>query len=183
METKTLVPTVMVVDDEEDLRELLMEEVQSLGYGVVGAPEGKEALRIVGESNKANSKTGPIDMILSDISMPEMNGLEFLDEIRKLNFDIPTIFLTGYGDKDKAVKALRLGAMDFIEKPYDREVLLKSIQKAAQFGLELRNLESELNSLCEKSKIPADQLDSYRVIQRALLILKKESRTFLKKAA
>jgi len=102
---------VLVVDDEEDIREILGLQIEELGYEWMGASNGLEGLKAL-EKN-------PIDVVISDIVMPKMNGIDFLRNCRLNGFELPFIVLTGNGTKKTAMEALRLGAFDFLEKPFD----------------------------------------------------------------
>lgn len=171
-------PTVLIIDDEKELLELLVEELSALDVDIVTAEDGKQALQMITDI----SSKSPIDAVLSDINMPNMTGLELLAEIRKMGNETPFVFLTGYGDKEKAILALKLGAMDFLEKPYNREVLLKSVEKCAQYGFLLRTVESELFELCKTANVPPEQLKTFKHAQRAILLMKKETEATYKKA-
>lgn len=101
---------------------------------ITEAANGLEALELV--------KTNSYHAILSDINMPKLNGLEFLQQIRNLNIHTPFILLTAYGDKEKAIAALRLGAFDFIDKPWSEEYLLHTIGRAIEVGVALKSMEN-----------------------------------------
>ncbi len=88
----------------------------------------------------AFKQTSQVDLIVSDLQMPGMTGIELLKEIRKLDTDIPFIILTGYANVDNAIEALRLGASDFLKKPFDMDELLLLINKTlAHRALEIEN--------------------------------------------
>ncbi len=102
----------------------------------------------------AFKKNADIDLIVSDLQMPDMNGIELLTEIRKLDTNIPFIILTGYANVDSAIEALRLGASDFLKKPFDMDELLLLINKT----LEHRALEAE-NQLLKKQLQQTQKID------------------------
>ena len=102
----------------------------------------------------AFKKNADIDLIVSDLQMPDMNGIELLTEIRKLDTNIPFIILTGYANVDSAIEALRLGASDFLKKPFDMDELLLLINKT----LEHRALEAE-NQLLKKQLQQTQNID------------------------
>ena len=77
------------------------------------------------------------DAIVSDVNMPKMNGIEFLKFIRSENIPTPFVILTAYGDKDLAIQALKLGAFDFIDKPWELENMVQTVLKALDLGFEL----------------------------------------------
>lgn len=167
------VPTLLITDDEEDLLEILTYDLAPLGYKIVTAKNGKVALETI--------LKGGITAVLSDINMPLMSGLALLAEINARELDIPFIFITGYGDKEKAIAALRLGAVDFIDKPYEREALRESVRKAMELGQSLQSVTAEIEAFCRDHQIPADQADRLRKAQRAVLISKKENAVYMNK--
>lgn len=107
--------TVLLVDDEESILLSLKLYVQHWGYAPLLANTAREAIEIL--------KTRHIDLIISDQEMPEMNGIELLYSVRKIDKDIPFIIMTAYGSIDKAVISLKEGADDYIQKPYNVEEL------------------------------------------------------------
>ena len=100
----------LIIDDELDLRELISEFLESFGWETFSARDGNEAVDLL--EQHANE----ISVIITDFSMPKMNGLEFLREVRKRAFLNPVLFFSGYGKKEHVVEALRLGASDFLDK-------------------------------------------------------------------
>ncbi|MCX7977490.1 MAG: response regulator [Bdellovibrionaceae bacterium] len=121
--------SLLIVEDEEEIREILTESLQGLVDEFILAENGQEALDIV--------KGRPVDAIVSDINMPKLDGLKFLSALRDAGLHTPFVVLTGYGDKRIAVEALRHGAMDFLDKPWDPEELRKVVGKAIEVGHEL----------------------------------------------
>ena len=111
---------IMLVDDDYFFRGEFKECFQE--YGVVEAKNGEEALQILKKPNE-------IDLVILDVKMPGMNGIEVLNKIRKLSPNIRIVMLTGYGSKDVAVEALRAQADDYIEKPFDVDATKQIIDK------------------------------------------------------
>lgn len=101
---------ILVVDDELGIREILKEFLEQEFKRVILAQNGEEALQIF--KNDSN-----IDIVLSDLSMPKMNGVELLKEIRKFNSKVPFVFFSGFGSDENMKLALRYGAYDFVNKP------------------------------------------------------------------
>lgn len=161
---------ILLVDDEFDLLDILKIDIESLGFETITANNGQEALNIMKQV-----KAGQIwiDAILSDINMPILNGLGFLKELRNIGLDTPFVFFSGYGDKEKTIEALRLGALDFLEKPYDPDMLLSTMKKAAELGSMMRQIESELEVLVKNSHIPEEDIEKYKKAQREMLKIKK----------
>lgn len=102
---------ILVVDDEEEVRQLIVEFLESRGYAVITAATGFEALTAV--------KHYRPDLVLMDIMMPKMNGLETLQRIREINPRVGVIMLTGVEDEAIAKEAMRKEAYDYITKPLD----------------------------------------------------------------
>jgi signal transduction histidine kinase/FixJ family two-component response regulator len=115
---------ILIVDDEEDIREVLEISLSDLGYEVYTAENGEEALRIIEEVNP------PI--VLTDIRMPIMDGIELLRKIKQENAEIEVIMITGHGDMDLAIKSLKYEATDFVTKPIKDEVLEIALKRAKE---------------------------------------------------
>jgi two-component system, NtrC family, response regulator AtoC len=114
--------TILAVDDEPSMLRLLEISLKQAGYKPVLARDGKEALQLV--------KTQTIDLVLSDLHMPSMNGLDLLKNIRLDNETLPFIMVTAQGEIKTAVEAMKLGASDYILRPFDLETLEIAIAKA-----------------------------------------------------
>jgi two-component system nitrogen regulation response regulator NtrX len=130
-------PIVLIVDDEEGIRESLSGIFEDEGYEILTAKSGEEAIRILGESSP--------DLILLDIWLTGMDGIQTLQEIKAIKPDVPTIMISGHGNIELAVKACKIGAYDFLEKPLS----LERVVLASKRALEKRNLEIENISLRE----------------------------------
>ena len=113
--------SVLVVDDEEALRTVLSSELASEGYQVESASDGDEAISIV--QNKQ------FDLILLDIKMPKVDGFEVLKFVKKSYPQMKVIMLTAFADLKNAIESKKLGAEDFISKPYDLVDLLTTIER------------------------------------------------------
>jgi len=115
--------SMLIVDDEKDMLHLLKRTLEpDLGCRIETAHNAGRALETLGHQR--------FDLILADIKMPDMDGLELLDRIRKENEKQTVIMMTAYGSVDVAVKAIKKGAYDFITKPFDHETLVVRIEKA-----------------------------------------------------
>jgi two-component system response regulator FixJ len=113
--------TVFIVDDDADVRDSLRALLESANYKVNDYGSAKAFLA---EPVKSGG------CVIVDIRMPDMDGLELQEELVKLEAGIPVIVVTGHGDVPLAVRAMKAGATDFIEKPYDDELLLQSVRRA-----------------------------------------------------
>jgi DNA-binding NtrC family response regulator len=116
------VKKILIVDDDKDLRFNLSCILKKEGYEVISASDGKQTL-------KAIDKSAP-DLVLLDIKLPGMDGVELLQEIKRKESNLPIIMLTANSDVKSAVKAMKLGAYDYITKPFDDEELILIIKKA-----------------------------------------------------
>ena len=126
---------VMVVDDEEGIRESLSGIFEDEGYSVFTASSGEEALNILKEKSP--------DLMLLDVWLPGIDGIQTLNEIKNLKPDLPVVMISGHGNIELAVKATRTGAYDFLEKPLSLERVLLVANRA----LERRRLEIENKAL------------------------------------
>ncbi len=117
-------PHVLVVDDEEGLRYSLSVLLKKKGYRVSAVENGQMALQALDSMNP--------DFILCDLRMPVMDGLTFLQESKRRNFEKPIIVMSAYGTIDQAVEAMRLGAYDYIGKPFNSDEILVVLQRAAE---------------------------------------------------
>jgi len=113
---------VLLVDDELEFIQVLSERMESRGVDVDTAASGHEAL--------AKAKGKSYDAIILDLSMPEMDGIETLRHLIEDNPDLQVILLTGYATLQKGIEAIKLGAMDFLEKPAGLQKLMETIEKA-----------------------------------------------------
>ncbi|OGL47702.1 MAG: Fis family transcriptional regulator [Candidatus Schekmanbacteria bacterium RBG_13_48_7] len=117
--------TILLVDDEENILQSLSRALKLEGYKVETSQNGSDALNLL--------KNQPIELMMIDVKMPQMNGLEVLSQAIKMHPDLPVIMMSGHGTIETAVKATRLGAYDFVEKPLTTEKLLLTIDNALRF--------------------------------------------------
>ena len=114
---------VLLVDDEEEFISALSERMETRGIKVDTAASGKEALKRV--------EGGTYDAIILDLQMPEMDGIETLKLLQAKNPDLQIILLSGYATLEKGIEAVKLGAIDFLEKPADIHKLMEIIREAS----------------------------------------------------
>ncbi len=144
---------ILIVDDEPDICELLRRYFIIKGYTVNTACSGVEALdMIIRDSNSAP------DIILMDIRMPEMDGLELLRNVRKMDQELPIIMVTALNDTEIAVSAMKNGAFDYVTKPIDLKSLSANIQNALEKGRLVKKVRKYRESLEAKIKQSADAL-------------------------
>ncbi len=127
--------SVLIIDDERAIRKTLSEILSYEGYKIDEASDGEEGLKLF------SSKT--YDVVLCDIKMPKMDGLEFLEKAKDINADVPIIIISGHGNIDTAVEAVKKGAFDYVSKPPDLNRLLITLRNA----LDKQQLVSETKTL------------------------------------
>lgn len=115
---------VLVVDDEECLLSTVSLALKIAGYEVETAKNGKVALDKI---NEAQKKDNPFDLILTDILMPDMDGIRLMEKLNHKNMGIPVFVISGHGDKNTLMELLRRGCEDFIYKPFQPESLVQRI--------------------------------------------------------
>ncbi|NBV51864.1 response regulator, partial [bacterium] len=105
-----MVARILVVDDEESIREFFQIMLKREGYEVIAAANGREGLEAL--------KKSQVDMIISDIQMPEVSGLEFLTKVKEQDPDAVVVMITAFGSTETAIEAMKLGAHDYVQKPF-----------------------------------------------------------------
>ncbi|MBF0482263.1 MAG: response regulator [Desulfovibrionaceae bacterium] len=116
--------TVLLVDDEEAIREIMSLSLADLGYPVLTAANGEAALAVF-EANTPG-------IVLTDIKMPVMDGVELLRRLKEKHPDVEVVMISGHGDMDLAIKSLQHGALDFITKPVREELLINALKRATE---------------------------------------------------
>ena len=123
--------TIFIVDDDFDVRDSLKALLESADYTVRDFDSAKKVL--------AASDLKSAACLIADIRMPDMDGLTLQEELVQKQLGIPVIIMTGHGDVPLAVRAMKAGAVDFVEKPYDDDLLLGAITRALELGSKRRN--------------------------------------------
>lgn len=135
---------ILIIDDEKSIRKTLIEILSFEGYKVDEATDGEDGL--------AKFKKKNYDLVLCDIKMPKLDGIEFLQKVSTINSDVPVIMISGHGNIETAVEAVKLGAYDFISKPPDLNRLLITIRNALDkttLVLEAKVLKRKVNKVQE----------------------------------
>src|SRR5579883_821593 len=127
---------ILIVEDEEKLRRVVELQLMSAGFDVDKAASAEEGLRIVDRA----------DLVLTDLKLPNMDGLQFLSLIRRQNSQVPVVLMTAFGSVETAVEAMKAGATDFLTKPFSLDHLMQVVGKA----LEMRALRDENRQLKEE---------------------------------
>src|SRR5262245_21296038 len=133
-------PTILIVEDDVENRAAMVKVLQSAGYDTVEADNGQTGLDFILEHN--------IDILVSDLRLPVMDGVELLKRAKAADQDLEVILITGHGTVELAVEAIKEGAYDFITKPIKKAQLLRAIEKAAEkqyLSRENREMRSQLN--------------------------------------
>jgi CheY-like chemotaxis protein len=120
------VSSLLIVDDEKQLGNILTENLEPIGVTVLVATDGLAALELIRKSR--------FDAVLCDVRMPGMDGISLLQRVREEGLDTPFVFLSGFADVPELLSALRLGATDFLEKPWAAPDLLRAIKCALDIG-------------------------------------------------
>ncbi len=124
--TTTAPPTILIADDDDSLRRVLEFQLREGGYHVITAADGLIAFDIF--------TAREVDCLITDLRMPGLSGLELLRRTSAITGETPVIVITAYGDVETAVEAMRAGAFDFITKPFNRDQILLTVEKALVFG-------------------------------------------------
>ena len=141
--------TILVVDDERELRASIKKVLEKEGFRILLADNPKVAFELLAIEN--------VDIIIADVIMPEMDGMEFLKRIKREHQEIEVLLLTGFGTIEMAVLAIREGAYDFIPKPFKRVTVLQAIEKAI-----------EKQTLLRENKFLKEQLEQNRGKRRII---------------
>ena len=131
---ENLKKTVLIVDDEPDMRLAIRNVLKIRGYNVVESGDGNNAVEAVGKDNP--------DLILLDIRLPGMDGIEVLERIRKFNKNIPIVMITGYGHIQSAVDVMKLGAQEYLQKPFENAQLIEIVKRFTESPSDSRKNEA-----------------------------------------
>ncbi|CAN5392146.1 sigma-54 dependent transcriptional regulator [soil metagenome] len=133
--------TILLADDDDNLRRVLEYQLTEAGFEIQTAKDGAEALKIFNSND--------FDCVITDLRMPKVSGLEFLEKIKSADAEIPVIVITAFGEVETAVTAMKAGAFDYINKPFNRDEILLTIERAVNFS-ETKNENRQLRELVDK---------------------------------
>jgi DNA-binding NtrC family response regulator len=156
---------ILIVDDDKDMRDILSNLISSDGYKAITASNGRKALI----KTRAHSP----DLVLLDVRLPEIDGLKVLEEIKKMDKNIPIIMLTAYEDVKSAVQAMKSGAFDYITKPFDNEEMALNIKRALQTRYlyrEVENLRRRLEEKTDRARFMGESPRIKQVLNQVKLI-------------
>lgn len=151
--------SILLVDDEQDIRDVLSISLIDMGYTVLEAENGRSAIRIFEENSPG--------IVLTDIKMPGMDGIDILKKIKGLNPETQVIMITGHGDTRTAIKSLKYEAVDFITKPISQEALEIALNRANEKIItrrQLRQYTESLEELVREKTMLRDNLSSLGVM-------------------
>ncbi len=160
--------TVLIVDDEKNYPLILSAILEEEGFETFTANSGREALEILANAD--------IDLVLTDMKMPSMDGIELLEKIKAKDEELPVIMMTAYGTVNKAVEAMQKGAYSYILKPFDNDRLILYVNKAISMyrvikeNRQLRNaveLQYSFENIIGKSKVMQDVFETIRKVAPA----------------
>src|SRR3990172_3318639 len=114
--------SILLIDDDDSLRRVVEYTLREEGYDVVTAAAGREGLQLFQDRS--------VDLVLTDVRMPEMDGVDLLARLKAIQPELPVVMLTAHGTITSAVEAMKLGAFDYLTKPFDRERLKAVVRKA-----------------------------------------------------
>ena len=135
---------ILVAEDQAESRSYLAMLLEQNGHEVTTAENGKIAFK--------KFQKEVFDLVITDLSMPEMNGITLLRLIKNLNNDIPVVFVSGLKEIDMVVEALRSGACDYLTKPFDEDDILGGIERASRFIIKDQSMKTCASYLIDESK-------------------------------
>lgn len=138
-------PLVLIIDDDESLRRVMELSLLGAGYNVVTAENGRKGIELF-------EKLGP-DLVITDVQMPEVSGYQVLERIKQLSPTTLVLVVTAFGSIDKAVKAMKMGAYDYITKPFSRDVLRLVLKKALEYQTRHKTAGEEPPTAGEESPV------------------------------
>jgi DNA-binding NtrC family response regulator len=162
--------TILLVDDDASLRRVLAYHLSEAGYRVLTAVDGKNGLEVFTNEQ--------VDLVITDIQMPEMSGLELLRRINIISPDAVVLVITAYGSIETAVEAMKLGAYDYITKPFNREELLLTVANGFQYTALVRENRS-LKQFIENRFSLDNMIGSSSTMRRVYALVEKVARTDL----
>ncbi|HEY2734244.1 MAG TPA: EAL domain-containing protein [Polyangiales bacterium] len=163
----TLDPTqpaarVLVVDDEERVRSVMVRMLSALGYNVFAANDGAEALRVL--------EVESIDLVVTDLSMPKVDGMTVLREVRERHQELPVVLVTGVPTTESAIRAVRYRATEYLTKPLDPDTFIDAVRRALQMYrlAELRRTALELANHSHRDSMTAEERSLTERFERSI---------------
>lgn len=172
MKTFSQPGTLLIVEDDDDIRSILVDVLGPLAKCIHDVENGEDALELILKND--------YDCVVSDIKMAQMTGLELLQEARHALKAVPFVMVTGFGDQPTMREALKLGATDFIDKPFDNEQIRTSVRKSMEYGALLKAVDKTIDELFSKSNLPPKEIHRFKEMQRGLLRMKALDSVYFK---
>ncbi len=166
--------TIMIVDDEKKMRHILQLMLEREGFKTEQAENGKVALGMLQKKE--------CGLVITDLKMPEMDGLTLLEEAKKINPDLPVVVITAHGTIESAVQAMQKGAIDFITKPFEEDKILITVKrslKISKLSGEVKVLKEELMKRFDFSGIIAHSKKMLEILNQASMVAKAPDSTVL----
>jgi YesN/AraC family two-component response regulator len=171
-------PRILVVDDEPEIVEVVCEQLFDLAIDIDGfkfrplletADNGISALKRINANR--------FDLVVSDIRMPGLDGLEIVEQLSQIEPTTKVILISGHADKNLAIRALRLGVFDLLEKPWQSEMLRESVRKASLLAYKRRLSEIEFEKKMARyaASMPPDRYQQLRNALRSIMLNQPES--------
>ncbi len=155
---------ILVVEDDESQRRIIEYNLRQKGYEITSVDSAEKALAVLEKSE--------FYLLVSDMKLPGMSGIEFMKKAKEMRPELPVVFITAFGTIEKAVEAMRLGAYDYITKPFDRDEFLLTIEKAVEFQ-RLKDENLKLRSELESQRAFADMVGGSRAMQEIFTTIEK----------
>lgn len=165
---------ILIVEDNKDMQFVLSNILKDDGYNVLTADDGWQAQREI--------KKGGFDLVLLDIKLPDIDGMKLLEKIKQREKNLPIIMLTAYGDIKEAVKALKLGAYDYLTKPFNNDEIILVIKRALQnryLSREVENLRKKLGERFYTETVMGESPAVQRVLKQVNMIAKTDMTVIL----
>jgi len=159
---------VLLADDDMSLRRVLEFQLEEAGYNVSTAQDGAEALEIFSQND--------FDCVITDLRMPKLSGLELLEQIKTANAEIPLIVITAFGEVETAVTAMKAGAFDYINKPFNRDEILLTLERALSFS-QTKNENRQLREIVKKEFQIENLVGDSPPMQAVLNVVERVSRS------
>ncbi|MDR1315156.1 MAG: sigma 54-interacting transcriptional regulator [Deltaproteobacteria bacterium] len=160
---------ILIVDDEPNYQLVISQMLENEGYTVLTAGSGNEAFRIFSEDPE-------VDLVLTDMTMPNGNGIELLEKAREMRPEVPVIMLTAHGTVELAVKAMKQGAFDYLTKPYQNDDLTRTVAKALELS-RLGRQNKQLKEALKERHSFGNIIGNSKVMQQLFVLLEKISPT------
>ena len=165
---------ILVVDDEKKMRHILQLMLEREGFKAEQAENGKVALAMLKEKR--------FNLVITDLKMPEMDGMSLLDEAKKIDPDFPIMVITAYGTIENAVEAMRKGAIDYITKPFEEDEILITVKRClriSRLSEEVKVLKEELMKNFDFSDMIAHSKKMLEILHQASMVAKSPDSTVL----